>query len=82
MTLLNIVMVKNNGNDKRRGRNSHSIVVPSDPSTNSPLMKMPVENEVLPLYVGVFHSYENVEGIMESKIRGMIQMVLYIHTRR
>ena len=44
---------------------AYSIVVPLEPSRNCPPMKIPVLNDVLPLYLGVFHSKLNVEGILE-----------------
>jgi len=51
-------------------------------------MKIPVLNDVLPLYLGVFHSKLNVEGILErfqvasSKLGELIAAPeLYIHPR-
>ena len=45
---------------------AYLIVVPLEPSRNCPPMKIPVLNDVLPLYLGVFHSKLNVEGILEG----------------
>ena len=42
---------------------THSIVLPLLPSTYWPLMNKPVLKEVLPLYTGVSHSYENDPGM-------------------
>lgn len=43
----------------------YSMVVPSEPSTNWPLMKIPVLKETLPLKAGVSNSWVKTDGMMD-----------------
>ena len=55
--------------ETRKQSGAYSIVVPLEPSRNCPPMKIPVLNDVLPLYLGVFHSKLNVEGIFKLQVQ-------------